>query len=550
MTESYYSDEKAERLADLPEIWAFDPDLTLMASQAWDALWKQNEKEQTLFLWNDMPCRMRTTDAGHRVMVPINADMLRCECDRAAVWFTYGKKGEKYNASPQPALMRFMLAMAEIRLPKLNRIVTAPVFYKHPNYNQICLQSEYGYNDKSKIYLDIKKEEKPFIIESPTDTMMNDARVMIEDLLADFPFASECDRVNAIGLMLLPFVRDIIKGSTPLHLIEAPIPGSGKNLLLDVLVPPGVGHNYKQIAEGKDDDEYRKRITSALVGKTGAIIIDNIAEAIASGPLASAITADIWTDRILGKSEDISLPVRTIWIATANNPTLSMEIARRTVRIRLAPRVDQPWMREGFRHANLREFVRDHRKQIVEACLTLIQSWVYCGCRLWSGKPLGSFENWSRVIGGILEHAGYAGFLGTQGELYDVADTDNESWRMFVEEWFRIHGGNAVGVSDLYRVASEVEGFEMRGKDEAGRRRSLGHMLKARRDRVYAGCKLTEARQLGKLKQWKLEQVMEEKSETPPPIQEPTECQEWHTDEELANSPDLDWAPDGYDDFA
>jgi hypothetical protein len=441
-----------------------------------------------------------------------------------------------------------MLAMPEIALPKLNRIVTAPTFYKHPHYNQICLHEEPGYNEYSRMYYDKEESFHTFVLQNPSLEQIDAAKEMIEDILYDFPFASASDRVNAIGLMLLPFVRDIIKGSTPLHLIEAPVPGSGKNLLLDVLIPPGVGRNYKQIAEGRDDDEYRKRITSALCGKVGAIIIDNVAESIKSGPLASAITADIWTDRILGKSEDVSIPVRTIWIATANNPVLSMEIARRTVRVRLSPLVDQPWTREGFRHNNLREHVRDNRAKIAEACLVLCQSWVWAGCPLFKGKPIGSFENWTRVIGGILEHAGYDGFIGTQKELYEIADTDNETWRMLVEEWFKIYASNPVGVADLYRIAAEIEGFEMRGKDEAGRRRSLGHMMKARRDRVYMGCKIQEARKSGKLMQWKLEVV----AETLPHDEQPQH--EYHeseglTDEEAANAPIFDFAPDDYDDF-
>jgi hypothetical protein len=533
MPESYecYDDATREKLEKLPEIEASNQDLTYLAKQAWDAVAKQNENEQTLFRVNDRPVRLKDTDAGIKTWCEITPDMLRTECDRAAVWFVW-KGNKKYQSNPRPELMRFMLSMPEIHLPRLNKIITAPAYYKHPHYNQISLHDKQGYNQYSRIYLDMDMNPPPFVLENPRPEQIEQAKELIEDFLHDFPFAHESDRVNAIGLMLLPFVRDIIKGATPLHLIEAPVPGSGKNLLLDVLITPGLGKNYKLIAEGRDDDEYRKRITSALCGKVGAIIIDNVAESIASGPLASAITADIWTDRILGKTEDISIQVRTIWIATANNPILSMEIARRTIRIRLSPLVDQPWMREGFRHDNLREYAKTHRAKIAEACLVLCQSWVWAGCPLYKGRPLGGFENWSRVIGGILEYADYEGFLSMQSELYETADTDNEVWRCFVDEWHNIYGSNTVGVSDLFRIADQIEGFEMRGKEEAGKRRALGRALKNRRDRVYNGFMIKEAHKMGKLAQWQLI-IMDSKE---------TEKESFSVDGE--EPPDYDWAPE------
>src|SRR3712207_6889539 len=49
------------------------------------------------------------------------------------------------------------------------------------------------------------------------------------------------------------------------------------------------------------------------------LIFDNVDAAIDSGHLAAAITARIWEDRLLGKSEMARLPVRVSWMATGNN---------------------------------------------------------------------------------------------------------------------------------------------------------------------------------------------------------------------------------------
>jgi len=50
----------------------------------------------------------------------------------------------------------------------------------------------------------------------------------------------------------------------------------------------------------------------------------------------------------------------------------------------------------------------------------------------WSGAALGSVVTWSRVIGGILTHAGIDGFLTNLDELYEEADIENVVWREFV----------------------------------------------------------------------------------------------------------------------
>jgi hypothetical protein len=46
--------------------------------------------------------------------------------------------------------------------------------------------------------------------------------------------------------------------------------------------------------------------------------------------------------------------------------------------------------------------------------------------------PIGSFENWTIVIGGILEHAEVEGFLANAEERYRQADTESVEWETFL----------------------------------------------------------------------------------------------------------------------
>ena len=129
------------------------------------------------------------------------------------------------------------------------------------------------------------------------------------------------------------------------------------------------------------------------------------------------ITAGEVEDRLLGVSQTVVLPVRCTLAATANNPTLSDEMARRTARIRLDAGVEFPENRKGFRHTDLLAWARANRGDLIWASLTLARAWICAGRPTDGVAPLGGFESWSRVMGGILEVAGIEGFLGNVAEL-------------------------------------------------------------------------------------------------------------------------------------
>ena len=117
-------------------------------------------------------------------------------------------------------------------------------------------------------------------------------------------------------------------------------------------------------------------------------------------------------------------------LPTGNNPTLSSEIARRTVRIRLDAKRDRPWLRDRFRHPDLRQWVSAHRHELVAAALTLVRTWIATDKPDPTGSSaLGMFESWSRVTGGILQVAGVPGFLSNLSDFYESTDTEGEMVR-------------------------------------------------------------------------------------------------------------------------
>lgn len=460
-------------------------DMIPLARRVFEDLAADEEDHPTLF-WSGGTLSRIIPQVDQVRIDPLTREGLSYRLAHLGKWFVGPEKEQtdptlrRYRTPPQ-SLLKHILAtpMHETPFPVLTRTVTAPVFTAAGD-----LITEPGFHRESGIYHLPTFEALP-VPEKITDHEVNAARDLIQDIIEDFPFAEASDRHNAIGLLLLPFVRDLIDGPTPLHLIEAPVPGSGKGLLATSLLTPALGRDGEFVmTQPTEDPEWSKRITGALMSGKGAVIIDNLRAVLESGVLASALTARTWNDRVLGTAHSANIPVRCAWTATGNNPTLSSEIARRCVRIRLEPSTDRPEERQDFQHANLSAWIAENRPAIVRACHVLIRYWLQQG-RPAGRQPFGSYESYAAVIGGILEAAGYEKFLANAAAFRERADPErtaraelcNQWW-----EWARTMRGKELGAAagEIWDNAGRnIEGLPLMGQTEESLKKSFGRYLAA-----------------------------------------------------------------------
>lgn len=467
-----------------------------------------------------------TTGNGRPGIQLLDPAMLRHRLERVASFVTiHSTKTGMYSqpASAPDRLVADMLAYPDWPgLPALQGVVTAPVVGRGGD-----VRIEPGYDPATGLYY---HAGGPLVIgeTDPTDERIAWAiGLILNDLLGDFPFKDEASKTNAVALLILPFVRPLIEGCTPLHILNAPTPGTGKTLAARVATLPFNPDGPAVMTAGQDEDEWRKRITSLLAGGASHLLIDNIKGALTSGSLAAALTTPLWTDRILGKSQVITLPNRAIWIATGNNISVDSELARRSVWIRLDSNAEKPWMREGFKHASLQEWTLENRGDLVTAALILIRHWFKAGCPP-GRQTVGGFESWARVIGGILEAAGIDGFMGNADELYEQSDPAAALWAAFVAEWWQQFQDGPVGVKQLIQLADseppEKIGIPDDGETAAvagglglldalltghtprARKVKLGNLLRERVDTVIDGFKIESA---GKLRRASLYQLIQ-----------------------------------------
>jgi putative DNA primase/helicase len=464
-----------------PTLRADEGDLGRSVAQAWSVIMASN-RTPWVYRFAGQPTWVVPDDEGRPVATILNEERLRHMLARLARWVRVNAKGEPIPAPPPLPVVKSVLATPDPALPVLTGIVNTPVFGRSGT-----LITTPGYHpDARLLYVPAPGFAVPDIPAKATPAEIAAARTLIcEDLLGDFPFTGEAERAHVVALLLLGFLRGMIDGPTPLHLIEKPTPGTGATLMVDAIATILTGTGASVMTEGRDDEEWRKRVTAKLRQIPSIVLIDNLRATLDSAAVAAALTAPFWEDRILGHSEMARLPIRCLWIATGNNPEFSNEMARRLVRIRLDAHVERPWQRAGFRHPDLMVWVRANRARLVAACLTLCQAWIAAG-KPRGRKTIGSYENWAQIVGGVLETAGIPGFLGNLEEMMAASDSEGAGWSAFIAAWWDRFGTASVLSADLFDVALFCDPAPpISGGTDRAQKTAFGKAISRMRDRVF-----------------------------------------------------------------
>jgi putative DNA primase/helicase len=163
---------------------------------------------------------------------------------------------------------------------------------------------------------------------------------------------------------------------------------------------------------------------------------------------------------------------------------MSTEMIRRTIRIRIDTGSEQPWTRDptSFRHADLRSWASERRADLVAACLTIVSAWIAEGNPAGSAT-LGMFEDWARVMSGLLEVVGVHGFLANAAEFYEAMAEDDQAFAAFVAVWAVKFPDKAVGVAELHAIA--VDHLDLGSGTDRSQRTHLGNILRKNRDRRF-----------------------------------------------------------------
>lgn len=360
------------------------------------------------------------------------------------------------------------------RVRELKHIVDYPV----------CVGAEFelatpGWNPDSGVYLASTIRPQPL----PVDV----GRAVLEDLICDFPFASDADRANYIGLLLTVIMRPAIAEPVPMHLIGSPIERSGKTKLAEIVLGCGLlGRPTPAMQLGVREEEVEKRLTAALLAGDSVLHLDNLREFVDSASLASLLTSSVYRGRELGKTRMLALVNGVTIVGTGNNVHATGEITKRIVPIMLQPPTESPENRVDYRHPLLRSYVESQRERTIGALLGFIAAWRDAG-RPTGNVGLGGFERWAAVVGGIMRNAGYTEWCANLARWRGGTDDFSAELRRFVDVWNEAFNGLGVSTTQLYDLAVRNDLFSrvLHQSTEHGRRIAFGQrVLSAANGRV------------------------------------------------------------------
>ena len=393
----------------------------------------------------------------------------------ALIEFKEYKKGEWKPTQPPKYVVKSLRAdLSLLNLPILERVVTLPQMA--PN-GHVC--DEPGYDPVTRTYYSplpgLVMPKLPDLV-SPED--VEKAKSLVHEILTDYQFAEDglnwygepcsASYANAFASICQGPARSQMRGKyvTPLQIVQAPLPSSGKSKLCRCTLWAATGQQYSNITPmGKDQHkETDNQVITALDAAGEAIYFDNVENDQLNHPIFKKWkTEPYYSGRIMRQHSQITLRNDKISAASINNGTLDYEMARRTYTVNIGKRP------EGYqwRHHDLDGWVQSNLHHLAWATRVIVRGWIQAGRPLWreqrpdmcAGRDgaratVDSFEEWGRVMGGIMDFLGIHGFYTNQNDA--VAESDVYSgeadeffsalWRQFGTK--RFTGGDAALLLD------------------------------------------------------------------------------------------------------
>ena len=292
------------------------------------------------------------------------------------------------NIDPPRAVVEKLLAKSTWpRLPHVVGVVTVPTL--RPDGTVL---SQPGYDPATKLWCAPAGDLRlPPIC--ATREAAEAALVLFKELLSEFPFVTGLDRAVALAALMTPVLRGACD-VTPLLLILATTPGSGKSYLADIASTIDRAQKCPVITAARGE-EAEKRLGALILEGVQIISLDNCIYDLGGAMLCQIVERPLIRTRILGKSETPECEWRGTLFANGNNIGVMGDMTRRTIECNLEPGVERPELRE-FSFDPI-ERVMANRGAYVAAALTMALAYRKSEERV-ACDPIASYGQWSRVV--------------------------------------------------------------------------------------------------------------------------------------------------------
>jgi len=438
---------------------------------------------------------------GAPVILPVGKAAVLDRLDRAACWVKRTRDGDLVAARPPSWVAEQILARAAWPFPPLEGVVAMPVL--RPDGTVLATP---GYDRATGLFFE-PSQDFPTIPDRPTCADAERAVRALLEPVQDFPFTDRSGSATYVAAVLSLVGRCAIDGPVPGFAISSPTPGTGKGLLANVISLAGTGRTAPVMTQSFEKEELRKRVLAIALAATPLVLLDNLSGVLGSDVLAAALTSTVWSDRILGVSQVVEGPLRTVWLFTANNVSFRKTLGRRIVPIYLDAGMEHPEDRQGFVLPDLIGWIQTHWPALAAAALTVLRAYEVAGRPRHSAPRMGSFEAWDDLIRGACVWCGLADPAATndlmlgRGRIRAELDQDVEALGALLAALADRFGDRAFCTADaanraetdaMLRTAFESNGaVDRKGLISAT---TIGYCFRTVRDRLVDGRKLVKER--------------------------------------------------------
>lgn len=452
--------ENSERV-ELPLVLVGGRDLREEAEDSRRALLAANEPPR-LFVQSGAPTEVVTNQKGRKIARPLTDASTRS-------WLTlsadYRRKTSKGTVAcyPPKEHCAFLLTQAPdvLGFPNLAGLVNIPIIRAD---GQVCCKT--GWDPVTGLYYaPAPGFEFPDLPDDLFSDHIDAARdLFLNQLLGEFSFVDEASKAGVLAAMFTAILRHLIRGPVPMAIITATAPGTGKTLIAELISILITGASGEMSSLGKDEEENGKLI--AALASSPVVTFDNVSHLVNSPELCKALTEEQHVHRVFRTHEKRVIEIVWTPLMTGNNVRLGGDLPRRCYWIRLDAKTSTPFLRQGFKIADVKAWTLARRPQLLAALFTVARAWFRAGKPESRRAPLGSFEAWSRMVGGVLDFAGVPGFLANMEEQVEQADDEAAQWESFLLCLHEVLDCS-FSLNDLYRRVRapellDSEGLELR----------------------------------------------------------------------------------------
>jgi hypothetical protein len=312
----------------------------------------------------------------------------------AAQFQHYDKRTKRFVATdaPDKVAEAYLNRQGHWKLPHLVGVVNTPFLRSD---GSICETA--GYDAESYLLFKPENQTFPPVPQHPSKTDAESALGKLRKLIETFPFVTDADRAVALAGMLTVLDRRSM-ATAPLIAFTAPTARTGKSLLVKLMGVLATGRAVPTKSQGKNEEEFEKRLGASLLAGDICISIDNCSTPLAGDLLCQALTEDELDIRLLGHSRNIKTATIATIFATGNNLIIADDLADRSLLCSLDAKVEHPGLRKF--PVNIVKDTHTRRGELVVAALTILRAWHVA--RTAGGRvnvdPFGGFEDWSRRV--------------------------------------------------------------------------------------------------------------------------------------------------------